>query len=204
MTDEQAPVIELPDFDTLADLLVEEGLLTLSPAELHGLLCGQVAAGARFDPVTLFARIGELLDLEPFSRELTRTGIMQLYLATLQQLQAPDFSFELVLPDDDQPLAGRADALGLWCSGFLSGFGLQERKGSQGLSIEGQETLRDLAQIVQITTAADADAEAEEDENDLMEVQEYVRMAALLVFSECNEPDGQPSDAAAETAPVLH
>jgi uncharacterized protein YgfB (UPF0149 family) len=127
---------------------------------------------------------------------------MQLYLATLQQLQAPDFSFELVLPDDDQPLAGRADALGLWCSGFLSGFGLQERKGSQGLSIEGQETLRDLAQIVQITTAADA--EAEEDENDLMEVQEYVRMAALLVFSECNEPDGQPSDAAAETAPVLH
>jgi uncharacterized protein YgfB (UPF0149 family) len=202
MTDEQAPVIELPDFDTLADLLVEEGLLTLSPAELHGLLCGQVAAGARFDPVTLFARIGELLDLEPFSLELTRTGIMQLYLATLQQLQAPDFSFELVLPDDDQPLAGRADALGLWCSGFLSGFGLQERKGSQGLSIEGQETLRDLAQIVQITTAADA--EAEEDENDLMEVQEYVRMAALLVFSECNEPDGQPSDAAAETAPVLH
>jgi len=202
MTDEQAPVIELPDFDTLADLLVEEGLLTLSPAELHGLLCGQVAAGARFDPVTLFARIGELLDLEPFSRELTRTGIMQLYLATLQQLQAPDFSFELVLPDDDQPLAGRADALGLWCSGFLSGFGLQERKGSQGLSMEGQETLRDLAQIVQITTAADA--EAEEDENDLMEVQEYVRMAALLVFSECNEPDGQPSDAAAETAPVLH
>ncbi|MET4000366.1 UPF0149 family protein [Marinobacterium sp. MBR-109] len=202
MTDEQAPVIELPDFDTLADLLVEEGLLTLSPAELHGLLCGQVAAGARFDPATLLARIGELLDLEPFSRELTRTGIMQLYLATLQQLQAPDFSFELVLPDDDQPLAGRADALGLWCSGFLSGFGLQERKGSQGLSIEGQETLRDLAQIVQITTAADA--EAEEDENDLMEVQEYVRMAALLVFSECNEPDGQPSDAAAETAPVLH
>lgn len=202
MTDEQAPVIELPDFDTLADLLVEEGLLTLSPAELHGLLCGQVAAGARFDPATLLTRIGELLDLEPFKRDATRTGVMQLYLATLQQLQAPDFSFELVLPDDDQPLAVRADTLGVWCSGFLSGFGLQERKGSQGLSIEGQETLRDLAQIVQITTAADA--EAEEDENDLMEVQEYVRMAALLVFSECNEPDGQPGDVAAEPAPVLH
>jgi len=201
MTDEQSPVIELPDFDTLADLLVEEGLLTLSPAELHGLLSGQVAAGARFDPSSLLIRIGELLDLEPFKRDATRTGVMQLYLATLQQLQAPDFSFELVLPDDDQPLAVRADALGVWCSGFLSGFGLQERKGSQGLSIEGQETLRDLAQIVQITTAADADAE--EDENDLMEVQEYVRMAALLVFSECNEPDGQV-DAAVEPPPVLH
>jgi hypothetical protein len=202
MTDAQAPVIELPDFDTLADLLVEEGALTLSPSELHGLLSGQMAAGARFDPASLLARIAELLDIEPFRQEAARTCVMRLYLASLQQLQAPDFSFELVLPDDDQPLAVRADALGVWCSGFLSGFGLQERKGSQGLSIEGQETLRDLAQIVQITTAADADAE--EDENDLMEVQEYVRMAALLVFSECNEPDGQAEGAEPAQPPVLH
>lgn len=202
MTDEQAPVIELPDFDSLADLLVEEGVLTVSPAELHGLLCGQIAAGARFDPDSLLQRVCELLDLEPFSHATGRAGVMRLYLATLQQLQAPDFSFELVLPDDDQPLALRADALGVWCGGFLSGFGLQERKGSQGLSVEGQETLRDLAQIVQISAAAEA--EADEDENDLMEVQEYVRMAALLVFSECNEPDGQSPEAVAPQPPVLH
>jgi len=202
MTDEQPSVIELPDFDTLADLLVEEGAFTLSPSELHGLLSGQVAAGARFDPDSLFARLVELLDLQPFRQDATRTRIMQLYLATLQQLQAPDFCFELVLPDDDQPLAVRADALGIWCGGFLSGFGLQELKGGQALSVEGQETLRDLAQIVQISTAADADAE--DDENDLMEVQEYVRMAALLVFSECNEPDDLPRKGASAEPPLLH
>ncbi|MBR9827893.1 MAG: UPF0149 family protein [Oceanospirillales bacterium] len=202
MTHEQAASVELPDFDTLADWLVEEGALTVSPAELHGLLAGQLAAGARFDPTTLLQRIQQLLDLEPFSGAAVRTGVMQLYLATLQQFEAPDFSLELLLPDDDQPLPIRADALGVWCSGFLSGFGLQERKGAQGLSVEGQETLRDLAQIVQISTAADADSE--EDEGDLMEVQEYVRMAALLVFSECNEPDAPAADAPASDTPVLH
>ncbi|MBV0933985.1 UPF0149 family protein [Marinobacterium weihaiense] len=202
MTHEQPASVELPEFDTLADWLVEEGALTVSPAELHGLLAGQVAAGARFDPSTLLQRIQELLDIEPFAGDAVRRGVMQLYLATLQQFQAPDFSFELLLPEDDQPLSIRAEALGVWCSGFLSGFGLQERKGPQGLSVEGQETLRDLAQIVQISTPSDADSE--EDEGDLMEVQEYVRMAALLVFSECNEPDGQPAAPAAADTPTLH
>ncbi len=202
MTHEQAAAVELPDFDTLADWLVEEGALTVSPSELHGLLAGQVAAGARFDPASLLQRIQQLFDIEPLKGEGVRKGVMQLYLATLQQFEAPDFSFELLLPDDDQPLPIRAEALGVWCSGFLSGFGLQERKGTQGLSVEGQETLRDLAQIVQIST--DADADTEEDEGDLMEVQEYVRMAALLVFSECNEPDGQSAPDENAPAPVLH
>jgi uncharacterized protein YgfB (UPF0149 family) len=202
MTQEQAAAVELPDFDTLADGLVEEGALTVSPSELHGVLAGQVAAGARFDPASLLQRIQELFDIEPLQGEAVRKDVMCLYLATLQQFQAPDFSFELLLPDDDQPLPIRAEALGVWCSGFLSGFGLQERKGAQGLSVEGQETLRDLAQIVQISTEADADTE--EDEGDLMEVQEYVRMAALLVFSECNEPDGQARPEQDTPAQTLH
>ncbi|MDY6890017.1 MAG: UPF0149 family protein [Pseudomonadota bacterium] len=202
MRDERPAQTELVDFDTLADLLLAEGLLTLSPAELHGLICGQLAGGARFDAGALLARVGELLDLKPFRQEALRSAIGALYLATLHQLEAPDFSLELLLPDDDQPLAVRADALGLWCGAFLSGVGLQERQGGQTLSLEAQEALRDLTQIAQITTAADA--AAEEDENDLMEVEEYVRMVALLLFSECNQPDGRAGGPQPETAPVLH
>lgn len=202
MTEEQSTSVELPDFDVLADLLVEEGALTLSPAELHGMLAGQVAAGARFDPAGLLQRIQTLFDIEPFRNEAARRGAMQVYMAILQQFQAPDFSFELMLPDDDQPLSIRAESLGVWCSGFLSGFGMQEQTGSGGLSVEGQETLRDLAQIVQIST--EADAEGDEDEANLMEVQEYVRMAALLIFSECNEPDAKAEAPASGEPPILH
>lgn len=114
-------------------------------------------------------------------------GLVELYSQTLAQFESNDFEFTLLLPDDEQLLAQRVEALGSWCGGFLSGFGLHAERQSK-LSAEADEGLRDLAQIARI--AADSDAESEEDEADLMEVEEYVRMAAMLIFSECNRvPD---------------
>ncbi len=52
----------------------------------------------------------------------------------------------------------------------------------QNLSTDAQDGLRDLVQIAQI----ESEGGAEEDESLLMEVEEYVRMAAMLLFSECN------------------
>ena len=125
-----------------------------------------------------------------YARETTKLGLIGLYQLTQQQFEASDFGFELLLPDDDQMLAQRAEALGSWCSGFLSGFGLATGKRGEKLSAEAQDGLRDLAQIAQI--AADSDVDSDEDEADLMEVQEYVRMAAMLMFNECNRPQDEP------------
>lgn len=197
MTREDAAV-ELPDFDIVANLLIEEGVLAVSPAELHGLIAGQLAAGARFDADTLLRVFLELMDVSALKQESTKLGLIELYQRTLAQYESDDFDFALLLPDDEQMLAQRAEALGSWCSGFLSGFGLHTRE-SQKLSAEAQEGLQDLAQIAQI--AADTDVDSEEDEADLMEVQEYVRMAAMLMFNECNrvaEPDKE------QTPPTLH
>lgn len=190
---------ELPDFDVVANLLIEEGVLAVSPAEVHGLLAGQVAAGARFDADTLLRVVSELMDISAPTRETTKLGLIGLYQCTLTQFESPDFNFELLLPDDDELLAQRAEALGSWCSGFLSGFGLHS--GCQPeLSTEAQEGIRDLAHIAQI--AADSDVDSEEDEADLMEVQEYVRMAALLIFSECNRLPEEALEQ--EKPPTLH
>ncbi|WP_432696891.1 UPF0149 family protein [Marinobacterium sp. YM272] len=192
MTREDAAV-ELPDFDIVANLLIEEGVLAVSPAELHGLLAGQLAAGARFDADTLLRVFLELMDVSALKQETTKLGLIELYQRTLAQYESDDFDFALLLPDDEQMLAQRAEALGSWCSGFLSGFGLHTKQ-SQKLSAEAQEGLQDLAQIAQI--AADTDVDSEEDEADLMEVQEYVRMAAMLMFNECNrvaEPEKEPT-----------
>lgn len=183
MTRESDTPVVLPDFDLVANLLIEEGVLAVSPAELHGLLAGQLAAGARFDADTLLRVLQELMDVSTLSRENTKLGLLELYQRTLAQYESDDFGFELLLPDDEQLLTQRAEALGSWCNGFLSGFGLHTKKG-QKLSTEAQEGLQDLAQIAQI--AADSDADSDEDEADLMEVQEYVRMAAMLMFNECN------------------
>jgi uncharacterized protein YgfB (UPF0149 family) len=198
MTREQSAA-ELPDFDVVANLLIEEGVLAVSPAELHGLLAGQIAAGARFDADTLLRVLSELMDVSALTRETTKLGLIELYQRTLAQYESPDFGFELLLPDDDQMLAQRAEALGSWCSGFLSGFGLHSGRHPK-LSAESEEGLRDLAQVAQI--AADTDVDSEEDEADLMEVQEYVRMAAMLMFSECNRVPDEELDKGER--PTLH
>ncbi|SEG77853.1 UPF0149 family protein [Marinobacterium lutimaris] len=200
MTREDAAV-ELPDFDIVANLLIEEGVLAVSPAELHGLLAGQLAAGARFDADTLLRVFLELMDVSALKQETTKLGLIELYQRTLAQYESDDFDFALLLPDDEQMLAQRAEALGSWCSGFLSGFGLHTQK-AQKLSAEAQEGLQDLAQIAQI--AADTDVDSDEDEADLMEVQEYVRMAAMLMFNECNRVPESESKAAEKTPPTLH
>ncbi|WP_409524587.1 UPF0149 family protein [Nitrincola sp. MINF-07-Sa-05] len=196
MTDDNSSIVQLPDFDTLANNLIEEGVLTVSPSELHGILAGHLAAGARFDPDTLLRVVAELMDLDILSGEKIKLILLELYQITLAQLQSTEFSLQLLMPDDVHQLEQRADALGDWCSGFLSGFGLYAARHAQ-LSEEVTETLHDLAQIAQI--AAESEAAGDEDEADLMEVYEYVRMAALLVFTECNPEPDEPGK-----QPVLH
>lgn len=200
MTDDNGAMAQLPDFDSLANNLIEEGVLTVSPSELHGLLTGQLAAGARFDPDTLLRVVAELMDLDLLSGDTLKLILLELYQTTLAQLQSGSFSLQLLMPDDVHQLEQRADALGGWCSGFLSGFGLYAGRHAK-LSQEVTDTLHDLAQIAQI--AAESDADGDEDEADLMEVYEYVRMAALLVFTECN-PESGAEDSDAPVPPVLH
>ncbi|KAA0876211.1 UPF0149 family protein [Nitrincola tapanii] len=191
-------VATLPDFDLLANFLIEEGVLTLSPSELHGLIAGQLAAGARYDEDTLVKVIADLTGAELQGRDTARKGLADLYATTLAQLEGDDFSVQLLVPEDEQALSQRVDALGEWCSGFLSGFGLCVS--AQSLSEQAQEGLKDIAEIAQIALES-AEEETEEDENSLIEVYEYVRMAFMLLFSEFNSVE-PPTQAA--QSPVLH
>ena len=62
--------------------------------------------------------------------------------------------------------------------------GLQEMVNS-ALSAEAMEVLQDLSAISQVQNALD---ESDDGENDYMEVMEYLRVAPLLLFSECAKP----------------
>jgi len=200
MSAENTNPIELPDFDLIANLFVQEGVQVVSPSELHGLFCGHLAAGARSQPDALLRSACELMDIDQLSEESSKVGVLALYQVALAQLQSTDMSFQLLLPDDESALSERVQMLGAWCTGFLSGFGLQGSHSNSSMSKETRETLQDLGQIAQIE--ADID-DTEENEADMMEVQEYVRMACLMLFTECNTP---PEDGASkpEPAPTVH
>ena len=102
--------------------------------------------------------------------------------ATVAQLGDGEFSFELLLGDDDLPLRQRAQALFDWCRSFLGGFGLAA--GAQPpLSEEGAEALQDLARLAG-ASVQEID-EDDEDESALSELEEFVRVAVLLLHGDC-------------------
>ncbi|MCF5639129.1 YecA family protein [Pseudomonas syringae] len=162
-----------------------------SPAELHGLLLGRSCAGAGFDNEGWFADASVLLETEP--QDNIRAALVGLQEMVKGELTGDDMTVVLLLPGDDEPLTERAAALGQWCQGFLSGFGLAI--GDKTLGAEAKAVLEDLAAIAQVQDALE---ESEDGETDYMEVMEYMRVAPLLLFTEFNEPS------APEPKPSLH
>lgn len=151
---------------------------SLDASELHGSLCGFLAGGGKHERQGWFAAVMSdplLSAVEPDS------ALDRLYLASAGQLDSPDFGFALLLPAEDRPVDERGDGLLAWCRGFLGGFGLASGA-NPPLSEDSQEALADMARI------AGSDLSYEEPEADaeaLEEVAEFIRVAALLLHSDC-------------------
>ena len=168
------------DFDELANHLLEQGLQA-SPAELHGCLCGLLAAGFASEAEVGLDGLCEALDLI-LHGELAGQ-IMQLYTVTAAALEDEEFDFHPLLPDDEVDISERAAALALWCRGFLSGFahtaaGIGADPGA--LSDDSREILKDYAEIAQ--AAADDDETEDEAEGSYLDLVEYLRFATLNVY----------------------
>jgi len=167
------------NYEYLSHLIVPLGALS-SAAELHGLLSGELAAGARPSLDDWQEGAVEFLDLAESAAGELLQAFERLHSGTLAQLQSESFGFKLLLPNDDTELSQRAVALGEWCRGFLNGFARAGQKDESQTSDEVKESLQDLAAIVQI----EVDGSDEVDETGFFEVSEYVRMAVLTLFLE--------------------
>lgn len=166
----------LPLLDDVEAAVRQAGLGVEAP-ELHGSLCGWLAGGAALVPewpAQVMADPG-LPPVAPGS-VLERLG-----KASASQLDDREFGFELLLPGNEATLMERSGALFGWCRGFLGGFGLSA--GSQPpLSDESREALVDLARLAAATPQDDGD---QDDEDALAEIEEFVRISALLLHGDC-------------------
>lgn len=148
-------------------------------SELHGGLCGWLAGGG--DDVAGW--LGPVLADDGLPVPAPDSALDTLRRATAAQLEDRSFGFTLLLPDDAEPLHVRSGALFDWCRGFLGGFGLAAGARPQ-LSDEGEEALNDIAKLAAaMPEAADDEIEAGE-EDALTEIEEFVRVAALLVHGD--------------------
>ena len=171
--------IELPNYAEISDQ-INQMQLGLDAAELHGSLCGYLSGGggdapSRGDWLGKVMAEPEALPIAPDS------ALDRMFVTTEQLLESPDFGFDLLLPDIDLPVVERGDALMSWCRGFLGGFGLAAGA-SPPLSEESQDALGDLARMAASDLSYD---DPEADEQALEEVAEFVRVAALLLHSDC-------------------
>lgn len=147
-----------------------------SAAEAHGLLSGMLCMDSGMES-------GQWLQ-DYFGSELdgiqgvNRARLQQLFDRTRRQLADFDFSFQPLLPEDEDVLEGRAQALGEWCHGFLQGIGYSGR--DSGWPGECTEILRDFLEIVRLDTAA----AGETDETAYAELTEYVRIGVQVIHDE--------------------
>jgi len=151
--------------------------LATTPGELHGGLSGWLAGGGD-NPAGWLQEVLLVDTGMPIPQREDPLG--QLFEATLQQLNAPDFTFALLLPEADAPLLERSQELFAWCRGFVGGFGLAFGD-RQELSEHGEDALADLARLASAHGQAEGD---EDDEVALAEIEEFVRVAALLLHGE--------------------
>jgi len=181
-------------FEELARHLEVEGFEE-SPSEIHGLLAGRIAGGERLAGNALSAALVESFDSDQELVENALVSLQTLYASIVDTFERADFSFRPLLPGDEVALGDRVVALSEWCQHFLSGLGYSG-VGTRGeLSEEANGAIADLAAIAQVTHDGD---DEEEGEVNLFELEEYVRMAAMMIFGELN------GSVAAAPPPTLH
>jgi len=174
------PCVPVPVSDFLPTYVevaaqIEALALSVDPSELHGSLCA-----LRCGAVTRTNWLAEAMSDDQLPPPPPGSPLARLDAATVAQLAAADFGLELLLPEDAAPVSERGEALVAWCRGFLGGVGLAGLHGA--LAEETREALGDLARIAESDVSYD---DPDADEEALAELEEFVRVAALLIHGDC-------------------
>ncbi|RZU47044.1 hypothetical protein EV700_1434 [Fluviicoccus keumensis] len=176
------PAANAPSLPELNQLL-QDLQLNCSAPEIHGVMTGLLAGGVRFNRQQLVKMLEAHTETDQAFDDNLVAALWQLQLKSLETLGASDLDFKPLVPDDDAALSERLEGLADWCQGLLAGFGLAVRGDDLRLR-EGdiQETLQDLVHIANVSS--EGGAANEEDEQDFMEIYEFVRLAAIHLFEE--------------------
>lgn len=201
MTNSPAPRTRMSQpvhYTELSEALARLGYAE-NPAEFHGALCGALCANDAEQ-----VDVGELLEaggstVGEAAGDDAR-ALAQLRGESAVALGSAEMSFAPLLPDDEQSLAARVEALAAWCHGFLFGLTTGRPLNMKQCSPELKELLRDFTQFTQAGVDSGDDPGIEE--NAYAELIEYIRVGVQLIFMELQ---GHGTEApAAEPSKTLH
>lgn len=147
-----------------------------NPSQVHGLMCGLICGTSGKEDQRWETLVGHGMD--PKTKEV----LLRLYETSYHQMSEFSFEFSLLLPEDKNDINKRAEALGLWCQGYLTGLEQANVPLKNRPPGEITETIEDLLEISQVNYGEIV--ASEEDEMAYYELIEYVRLAALMIFHE--------------------
>ncbi len=156
--------------------------IEFSSSEVHGLLCGLLCGGMEDANSQLFAELFQSGSEGDAAVRECCDALDLLFTTTNSAIEGDALGYTLFLPDDNEPLPQRARALSDWCQGFLYGVGMVGAADEGELSSGANEALHDLTEITRMEL--DSLGESEEEEASLVELIEYVWVAATLIREE--------------------
>ncbi len=157
-------------------------------SQTHGLVCSRLAlCGAEALDGWLEQVLDDTGPRDALQQECA-AQLRKLFDDTYRQLAERGSEFNLLLPEESESPAVRTAAVAQWCEGFLNGLVLGARGDRLKKRLAGEPLDDIIKDMLEITRAdVDQDADGESTEMAFAEVQQYLRVAAQLVYEELAE-----------------
>jgi len=167
-------------------------------SEAHGACCGWVCLGGAS---AILAWSKELLGPSEADDALAQERQQQLHqLAAnaLLHLEKGEMEFAPLLPPDESLLDERTIGLAEWSQGFMNGLAMGAKSGSDAFkqALDNGVTKEILDDFSQITRAAVENDDDEASEQAYMELVEYVRISAQIIYDELTQLRNQAKESA--------
>lgn len=167
----------LPEFDEVTAIL-DQTEMKLHVSQVHGMVAGIISGDYEEE------NWREAIMGEPLVDEVNKV-LQRLHDATTKQFIEFLFELEMLLPGEDYSLTERAEALTVWCQGYLSGLQLAGVSIDKMPDAEATEAANDLIEIAKMNY--EQVVASEEDEDAYIELVEFVRMAVILIYQSLHE-----------------
>jgi len=171
--------MRLPEYDDFV-ASISGVSLPYSASELHGIMCGYLCASADAQGEAYLRAL--LNNKKDEQSRVAALAMFSVFSISQQHIANFDFEFQMLLPDDMEPLVDRALAFSEWCEGFSQALTIAGISTDQFDEEEAQEAIQHIIEFAELDCdSLDMD---EEDEKALMEVTEYARLAVLRLHSD--------------------
>lgn len=147
----------------------------VAPSAFDGAVCGCLCADPECSARAAIEDASRVLSSPVDAEDERMIEFVELRRA---ELGAPDLVFVPCLADEDDSLSMRTTAIADWCEAFGNAFALA------GVELDeaAEEALEDIALIAELDTADPDDSTVDEADTHLMEIEEHLRMAVVLIF----------------------